>query len=88
MGRVRNSRARTSKNKAYKKSHDTKRRRRDIDQVQDDLSLEAEKNMKLVIEFDEDLPGGGKFYCTPCARHFASEIHLKDHETTKDHKRR
>ena len=30
MGRVRNAKTRTTKNKSYKKSHDTKRRARDV----------------------------------------------------------
>jgi hypothetical protein len=55
MGRVRVSRARTSKNKQFKKSHDVKRRSRDIDQVQDDV--EKNKIETVAFEIDEDLPG-------------------------------
>ena len=53
MGRVRTSRRRTSKNKAYKKSHDVKRRTRDIDQIQDDIA----SNKAIHFEVDDDLPG-------------------------------
>lgn len=88
MGRVRNHRARTTKNKQYRKQHSTKRRRRDIDQVQDDLRKEEEKGKKIEFEHDEDLPGLGQFYCTPCARHFCDEKTLLDHEKSKVHKRR
>ena len=88
MGRVRNSRRRTSKNKEYKKHHDTKKRRRDIDQVQDDLALEVETGAKKAFEVDDDLPGLGQFYCTQCARHFSDEFTLAEHEKSKLHKRR
>mmetsp|Transcript_24238 Transcript_24238/g.34749 ORF Transcript_24238/g.34749 Transcript_24238/m.34749 type:complete len:137 (-) Transcript_24238:1229-1639(-) len=88
MGRVRTSRRRTSKNKEYKKHHDTKRRSRDIDQIQDDLKKEAETNKSIDFEPDEDLPGLGQYYCTPCARHFANEVTLAKHAESKLHKRR
>ena len=37
---------------------------------------------------DEDTPGGGAFYCTPCSRYFVSEHALVEHSRTKPHKRR
>jgi bud site selection protein 20 len=37
---------------------------------------------------DEDTPGGGAFYCTPCSRYFVSERALGEHSRTKPHKRR
>ena len=83
MGRVRNKRARTTKNKVYKKTHDTKRRPRDVDQIQDDMQKE-----NMTIEFDEDLPGGGQFYCLTCARHFINQDHLDSHISSRAHKRR
>lgn len=88
MGRTRNHRARATKNKQYKKHHDTKRRRRDIDQVQDDLAKEADTNKKMEFELDEDLPGLGQHYCTPCGRHFNDAATLAAHEKTKVHARR
>ena len=88
MGRVRNNRARTSKKKEYKKGHDVKRRRRDVDQIQDDLIKEVESGTKFTVEIDDDLPGRGQFYCTFCARHFADQVTLTTHEASKDHKRR
>jgi hypothetical protein len=56
MGRVKTSRRRTSKNKQFKKSHDVKRRTRDIDQVQDDVAA-AKMGIIPSFELDEDLPG-------------------------------
>ena len=84
MGRQRSKIARTTKNKAYKKTHDTKRRPRDVDQIQDDLK----KADKLEIEYDEDLPGAGQYYCTECGRHFINQEHLDSHTLTRAHKRR
>lgn len=88
MGRVRNSRKRMTKNKTYRKAHSTKRRRRDVDQIQDDLKKEEETGEKLPFEYDEDLPGLGQFYCTPCGRHFINEEALLIHQQSKVHKRR
>jgi hypothetical protein len=88
MGRTRNHKTRATKNKSYKKTHDTKRRRRDIDQIQDDLKKEEVVGKKMEFEIDEDLPGLGQYYCTFCARHFMSQETLETHEKTKDHKRR
>jgi bud site selection protein 20 len=88
MGRVRNSRRRTSKNKEYKKHHYTGNRHRDVDQIQDDLEKEKETSTKMAFEIDEDLPGLGQCYCTPCGRHFHDLITLTAHELTKLHRRR
>lgn len=67
---------------------DTKRRPRDIDQIQDDLAREKSLGKQIEVEPDEDLPGLGQFYCTPCARYFADEKTLATHQTSKLHKRR
>jgi len=88
MGRVRVSRRKTSKNKQYKKSHKTDNRARDVDQVQDDLKKEMDSGTKMHFDIDDDLPGLGQFYCTPCARHFADQTTLDTHKRTKVHKRR
>ncbi|KAH7474210.1 Zinc finger protein 593-like protein [Phytophthora ramorum] len=77
-----------AKKKQYKRGHATKNRSRDIDQIQDDLSVEKMTGKNMAFEEDEDLPGLGQFYCTPCGRHFIDaktrDVHLK----TKVHKRR
>lgn len=89
MTRARNARARSTKNKKYKKEHDTKRRRRDIDQVQDDIErVEAEGKANIVFELDDDLPGLGQFYCLQCAKHFSDQATLDLHCKTRPHKRR
>lgn len=57
MGRTRNARTRTTKNKSYKKGHRTRCRGRDIDQIQDDLKKEETVGSKMAFEADDDLPG-------------------------------
>jgi bud site selection protein 20 len=88
MGRVKVSRRRTSKNKQFKKQHDTKRRRRDIDQIQDDIEKVQETAVAPTFGDGDDLPGLGQHYCICCARHFHDAVTLDVHSKTKDHKRR
>jgi hypothetical protein len=57
MGRCRVSRRKTSKTKCYKKALDTKRRPRDIDQIQDDINREKNEGKSMTFEIDDDLPG-------------------------------
>lgn len=85
MGRVNHSSC--TKNKQYKKRHDTKRRRRDVDQIQDDIT-KVENGHKIEFPLDDDLPGLGQFYCLECARHFVDDFTLKKHINSKLHKRR
>ncbi|CAM9488527.1 unnamed protein product [Sphacelaria rigidula] len=77
-----------AKNKVYKKIHATKNRRKDVDQIQDELAAEEEKGEETVFEIDDDLPGQGQFYCTPCARHFTDAETKRVHIKSKLHKRR
>ena len=74
----------------------TKHRARDIDQVRDDLvkrqkvAGSEEQPQQLAEEkvFDEDLPGGGLFYCVETARHFMSQDALNKHKKSKQFKQR
>ncbi|CAK4502795.1 unnamed protein product [Aphanomyces euteiches] len=77
-----------AKKKGYKRSHATCNRARDIDQIQDDLKKESETGAKITFEMDEDLPGLGQYYCTPCARHFITANACDVHIASKVHKRR
>ena len=88
MGRVKVSRRRTSKNKQFKKQHDTKRRRKDVDQIQDEIAKVNQTGAHIAFDDIEDLPGLGQFYCICCARHFSDEVTLAAHSKSKDHKRR
>ena len=40
------------------------------------------------FEFDELLPGGGRFYCPETARHFINATALEAHKKTKEYKKR
>lgn len=59
-----------------------------MDEVQDDIAKEVEQGRKTVFELDDDLPGLGQFYCTPCAKHFSDEQAQGAHYQSKAHKRR
>lgn len=65
----------------------TKRRTKDLDQVDKDIQPE---NAEKLINQDPDLdkPGSAQFYCIHCARYFINDQALQDHFRTKVHKRR
>ena len=88
MGRVRNNRRKTSKSKEYNKAYKTDNRARDVDQIQEDLIKEKEAGAKMAFEVDDDLPGLGQFYCTPCGRHFFDQASLTSHADSRGHIRR
>ena len=88
MGRIPGSKNNAKKKKVYKKAHATWCRPRDIDQIQDDIKKESSIGQKMEFELDDDLPGLGQFYCTPCARHFMSQSYLDTHIQSRPHKRR
>ena len=77
-----------SKNKKFKRSLWLSRRDKDIDQVQDELTKAKETGKPIAFAYDDDLPGGGQFYCAETARHFADAKSLADHKKTKAYKRR
>ena len=81
-----------SKNKQYKRKVWLKRRDKDIDQIQDELEHEQATGVavtqRLVPAYDDELPGGGRFYCVETARHFIDAQALADHKKTKFYKRR
>lgn len=70
-----------------KKNWRTKRRTKDLDEIDQDLK---EENVKQLLnqEVDYDKPGAAQYYCVHCARHFINETALNSHFTTKVHKRR
>ena len=70
-----------------KKGWRTKRRTKDLDEIDEDLKSENVKGL-LNQEVDFDKPGTGQYYCVHCARHFINNTALQDHFTTKVHKRR
>ncbi|EZA60376.1 hypothetical protein DMN91_010803 [Ooceraea biroi] len=70
-----------------KKGWRTKRRTKDLDEIDEDLKEEnVEKLLNQEVDFDK--PGAAQHYCVHCARHFINETALRTHFTTKVHKRR
>ncbi|XP_076748844.1 zinc finger protein 593 homolog [Xylocopa sonorina] len=65
----------------------TRRRRKDLDEIDEDLKDENVKNL-LNQEVDLDKPGAAQYYCVHCARYFINDTALQDHFRTKVHKRR
>ena len=59
-----------------------------LDQIQEDLIKEKERGEKMAFAADDDLPGLGQFYCTPCGRHFFDEASLTSHANSRGHVRR
>ncbi|RWS02344.1 zinc finger protein-like protein [Dinothrombium tinctorium] len=73
------------KNGAHKpRINKTRNRKKDLDEIQDEIA----KGVSDEREFDEDLPGGGQFYCVHCSRYFIDEKSITDHRKSKVHKRR
>lgn len=73
-----------SKKKQYKRKVWLCRREKDVDQIQDEIAKgDADK-----FEFDDELPGGGQFYCKETGKHFADARALADHKKSKDYKKR
>ena len=76
-----------SKKKSYKKACSTKRRVKDLDQIQDEIRKVEEEGPKP-RPLDDSLPGLGQHYCMVCARYFINATVLAKHLTTKQHKKR
>ncbi len=75
-----------SKIKKYKRGRDTTRRRRDVEQVFDDMT--KKEQLETAQPFDDDLPGCGQFYCVETARYFVDQKALDDHKKSRAYKRR
>ena len=75
-----------SKIKKYKRGRDTKRRRRDVEQVFDDMT--KKEQLETAQPFDDDLPGCGQFYCVETARYFVDQKAFDDHKKSRAYKRR
>lgn len=74
--------------KAFYKSIRTRRRTRDLDQIQDDIAKQQENPTLADRPVDLELPGLGQHYCIQCARHFIDQHTLDEHTKSKVHKKR
>lgn len=70
------------------KRYKTKRRTKDLDLVEKDLSTNESISKLLNQPLDETKPGLGQFYCIHCAKYCETSYALKTHLKTKIHKRR
>ena len=78
-----------SKIKKYKKKAWLCHRAKDTDQIQDELEKSAETGVPAgKFEYDDELPGGGQFYCVETGKHFADAKALADHKKSRYYKRR
>ena len=74
--------------KKYKKKTWLSRRAKDTDQIQDEIEKSVETGKEITFEFDDELPGGGQFYCVETGKHFADAKGLSDHKKSRYYKRR
>ncbi|KAJ2498521.1 hypothetical protein GGH96_004245 [Coemansia sp. RSA 1972] len=74
-------------NKELHNRYKTKRRTKDLDQIQDDLKPEN-KTRLVSMPLDEDLPGLGQHYCVECAKFYIDNETLVRHRHGREHKRR
>ncbi|KAJ2766096.1 hypothetical protein IWQ56_000193 [Coemansia nantahalensis] len=86
MVRIRRKRMHCN-NKELHHKYKTKRRTKDLDQIQEDL-LPGNRERLLTRPADEDLPGLGQHYCVECAKHHTDEEALARHRHGREHKRR
>ena len=78
-----------SKIKKYKRKTWLCHRAKDTDQIQDELEKSAETGIPAgKFEYDDELPGGGQFYCVETGKHFADSKALADHKKSRYYKRR
>ncbi|KAL7470382.1 hypothetical protein ACHAXS_010600 [Conticribra weissflogii] len=78
-----------SKIKKYKRKTWLCNRARDTDQIQDEIEKSQVTGVPAdKFEFDDELPGGGQFYCVETGQHFADAKALADHKKSRYYKRR
>ncbi|KAJ2000855.1 hypothetical protein GGI04_000011 [Coemansia thaxteri] len=86
MTRIRRKRMHCN-NKELHQRYKSKRRTKDLDQIQEDLKPENKQRL-LSIPEDEDLPGLGQHYCVECSRYYIDDRSLGEHRRGREHKRR
>ncbi|XP_067946241.1 zinc finger protein 593-like [Watersipora subatra] len=70
-----------------KEKYRTKRKTKDLDEIQDDLK--PTKVQKLINqEIDDDKPGQAQHYCIHCAKYCIDDKALQAHMKSKPHKKR
>lgn len=72
----------------YKKKTWLCHRAKDTDQIQDEVEKATVTGKPIAFEYDDELPGGGQFYCIETAKHFQDAKGLADHKKSRYYKRR
>jgi hypothetical protein len=79
---------RRDKIKKYKRACWLKNRAKDRDQIQDEIEKAEDTGKPIAFEYDDELPGGGQFYCIETAKHFTDAKALADHKKSRYYKKR
>ena len=79
---------RRNKIKKYKKKTWLCHRAKDTDQIQDEIEKAQETGVPIDFQYDDELPGGGQFYCVETGKHFTDEKALADHKKSRYYKKR
>mmetsp|Transcript_14654 Transcript_14654/g.31863 ORF Transcript_14654/g.31863 Transcript_14654/m.31863 type:complete len:127 (+) Transcript_14654:203-583(+) len=78
-----------SKIKKYKRKTWLCRRMKDTDQIQDEIEKAESTGVPAdKFEYDDELSGGGQFFCVETGKHFADAKALADHKKSRYYKRR
>ena len=77
-----------SKRKEYKRKTWLCRRAKDTDQIQEEIEKAKDAGKPITFKYDDDLPGGGQFYCVETAKHFTDAKALADHKKSRYYKKR
>jgi bud site selection protein 20 len=77
-----------SKLKKYKRATWLCNRAKDTDQIQEEIEKVKETGKGVDFKFDDELPGGGQFYCVETGKHFTDARALADHKKSRYYKRR
>ena len=90
MGTGHTSRKHGSRRKIlkYKKKTWLCHRAKDRDQIQEEIAKSIETGKAITFEYNDELPGGGQFYCVETAKHFADAKGLAGHKKTRYYKKR
>jgi bud site selection protein 20 len=72
----------------YKKKTWLCNRAKDTDQIQDEIEKSVENGTPIAFDYNDELPGGGQFYCVETAKHFADAKGLAGHKRSRYYKRR
>lgn len=72
----------------YKKKTWLSNRAKDTDQIQDEIEKAQEIGKPIAFDYNDELPGGGQFYCVETAKHFQDAKALADHKKSRYYKRR